>query len=493
MAANFSFNPLALSTAQRVWQNNSSPFLKLGTVPMAALYDVYVKNPYRLTIGNGIALIHSAEQHSLKTKIAVIATITFGAIYTLMLYGTTLHLQGRSFLAFGDKTGSAMLTKIGSSTKQLGMKVFVAGAVPVYGLFYALPRYILLSLPKIAQVTAEKLKWVSHWVFQNLLEPLWRHVILPAKQTAVKWLNIAITKIGAALQTIGNHIANLAKTIFEHVLRLWDQTLLPLLQRMGNTLQNVRTFLTQLGMKIAEKAQWVFQHVITPFWQQTLLPAIKEIGNRIVALANSFSQVMTQIAQSIQSFIQTVIIPFWNQSLLPILQTIRNNIVSLAQSLKQLGAAVAQKVAQSAQWVFEHLLTPLWNYLQPTLQTIGRVLSSVRQNLAPLIQELARMTIQIASFIFNQILIPAIQHISAFLTSAGAFLKSYMINPLNTALMYLSAKTSSIAKAIFDGLLVPAAQATVQITIVIKAALINLQTEIWQTAHSVWNSIAHYF
>src|SRR5437660_1791510 len=100
----FTYNPFSLSTAKAAWQNgNSSPLIKGCKVAVGAIYDIYVRNPYHLTVGNYNYLLNPPEPLSKKAKVAIGAAVILGALYTLMLYGMTLHLHGRGLQSFGSQ------------------------------------------------------------------------------------------------------------------------------------------------------------------------------------------------------------------------------------------------------------------------------------------------------------------------------------------------------------------------------------------------------
>ena len=87
----FSYNPFSLTSAQSAWNDQSGSCLLRGAKAFAGgVYDIYVKNPYDLTINNVKALINSPNPVPTKTKIAVVATVAFGTLYTLMLFGRSV-------------------------------------------------------------------------------------------------------------------------------------------------------------------------------------------------------------------------------------------------------------------------------------------------------------------------------------------------------------------------------------------------------------------
>jgi len=66
---NFSYNPFSLTNAQSAWNDQSEACLLRGANAFAEeVYDIYVKNPYDLTINNVKALIKSPSPVTYKDK-----------------------------------------------------------------------------------------------------------------------------------------------------------------------------------------------------------------------------------------------------------------------------------------------------------------------------------------------------------------------------------------------------------------------------------------
>lgn len=452
---NFSFNPLTLSTAWSACQNDTySPLKKIYKTATGAVYDLYIKNPYDLTVGNCKALINSTEQQSTKTKIAIITTVAFSSFYTLMLYGTTFHLQGRCLLALESKTRIATLVKVGEAVKKLGTNLFVAGAIPIYSLFYALPKYTFLSLPKIAQFAAAKISLITHWIFQNILNPLWDKLLVPAAQMIARLFHFVASKIEIALKGIEKAIASLSKMIFKYVLEpLWTYILFPSLKGFANVVHViVKTFssaIITLATKMADTIQYIFQNLITPLWQHIFAPLIQIISKSITYLMKGISHVL------------------W---------------------------IAAQKVAQFTQWAFQYLMTPLWNTLVfPVLKTIGHAIHFVAKVLLQSLQELAYATVKVALFIFQNLIFPVCKGIAYLTLATKNFLGHYVVKPLASILMSVAEKVGGLFKAIFDSVILPTAKGVASSASVLKDSILDIKTEVWQTLTSVWNQAMLHF
>ncbi len=428
----FSFNPFALPSVESAWRSGaSSPVTRLYKSVTGAIYDLSVKNPYDLTIGN-LKTLATAPGFSLRTKVAVVAAAFFGSLCTLMLYGTTFHLLGRGFLACGDKTEVAALTKVGEVVKELGTKLFLGGAVPVYGLFYALPKHIIASLPEIVRSVALKISTVAKWVFQNIIQPFCNAIDFVVTKIAMI-IKPIVESIARAMKSIARLIVNVANQIFHYVLSpLWNKILLPGLLKIGNAIEfiatTIRSALKTLVFKIAHMAEWIFSHIIEPIWNHGILPLLR-------------------------------------------------GVVRLIENIGQGIVAVIQRVEQAAQWVFRQLIVPIWNGLVfPILKAAGNVIHFVAETL----RSLADTTAKAASFIFQNIIAPVFRGITTLISGAGRILLNYVIEPLGTMLVSVATKVGQVFRALFNALVVPVARAVYDTADVLKRSVSELTTEIWR-------------
>lgn len=445
---NMTYNPFYLTTAKNAWnEQNSSSITRGCNVAAGAIYDIYVKNPYNMTIGNFRAFSNTTEN---KTKIAAGVIVIFASLYTLMLYGTTFHLQGRILQSLGSQAGIANLSKTGEALKTLGTKIFVVGAVPVYGLFYALPKQLILSLPKIVREVAAKITKFASWIFHYVLQPLWERVIAPIVEAGVKALNFLITKIGETLKIIVNSIESLAKSLFDNVLKpLWEKILFPVLHGLGKVVENlaitVGSAVKAIGVKIDQAVRLLFQYVIAPFWNQVVIPLVKGIADGIVYLAKGISQAV-------------------------------------------------QKVAQSAQWIFRNLIVPIWNkFIYPILKTTGNVVHFVGRVIAESIKELALATGKVVAFIFKKVIATVFKAISNVILEGGKLLANYVIKPLIKVLATVAEKVASVFKSVFVGMIVPVAKGAASCANFLKDSAVDLTTEIWYSVSAIWSRGASYF
>lgn len=445
---NFSFNPFALNHAKEAWNNQTSslPVRALKSIGGAG-YDIFVQNPYELTIGNCKKWIESDLSLPLTTKIAVVATVVFGSLYTLMLYGSTLYLHGKLTLAIGSATGFEAVIKVGEAIKTSGKYLFLSGAVPIYGIFYAGPKHLIQSLPKIARFVAEKISVVAKWVFHHLLKPIWDNVIVPiAKgiEIAVRFIAKYVSK---AINALAEAISTIAQFIFKNILvPFWEKALFPALKAMVKAAQYIGTkigsALQELGKAVARAALWIFNQILIPLWERGLFPLLKTISKAACFLANQIGSALIQLATT---------------------------------------------VARAAQWIFAHAIVPAWNtIILPALKLAGQAIVFVANFINASLGIIAKAVSQTAAFAFNQFIVPTFQFIGSLLIATGKFLGNYVIKPLGSLLAYVADKVSLVAQALFQYAIIPAGNAIRAGASAVANGLAEINAEIFNAIYSAW-------
>jgi hypothetical protein len=298
---NIYYNPVSLETAANTWHNDTSyiPIRFLKTVK-SALYDIYVKNPYDLTCGNLFSSQETTTQTVAAKFIGVVAVF-----YSLMLYGITLNLTGSPIAALGDKICFPFLSKTGFAVQKLGEKLFLAGAVPSYGLFYALPKKLIQSIPAAVKFVSNQIKvlidkvgQIATYIFDKVLVPLWRDVIIPALEGIKNAFSWVATKLVKAIEYLFEKIVQVGNFIFEKLLvPLWKDVIIPVLEGIKNAFSWVVTNLGKaiqyLSDKIVQVGNFIFEKVLVSLWKDVIIPALEGIKN-------VFSWVVTNLGKAIQ-------------------------------------------------------------------------------------------------------------------------------------------------------------------------------------------------
>jgi hypothetical protein len=304
-------NPFRLDTAYEAWQ---APDKSLGSniwgAVKGAAYDIYVKNPSELTIGN-VKKVFTGPQAADYGYISKAATSCFaalGACYTLMLFGGSTFAGGHAIQAAGVSAGVSSVATVGLKVKKLGEAVFLTGSVPVYAATCELPKKIIQSSPSVFRFIgtkiqplwnrvlspivhalgravvylADKIAKVAQWTFSNVIAPLWNHVVFPVLKFTWNIFSPVVVKTGQAIAWV-----------FKHAIT-------PVLKWSSNVFVAV-------VVKTAEAAAWVFKHAMVPLWNSVLSPVghalftvanvtAQAIGSAAVALHHSCSRVWASVA-----------------------------------------------------------------------------------------------------------------------------------------------------------------------------------------------------
>ena len=282
-------NPFTLNHCMKAYQLKSP----LGMVKGAA-YDLIIQNPYNLTFAN--------YQIDTPSRVIKYTIIILSALYTSMLYGATIYVTAQSILALSPQ--NSLIKNLAIKVKKLGESLFMIGAIPIYGIFYAFPKYAIKELPKIVHNHLIK---ISNYIYENVFYPLWKTIILPTLTTIEKGLNLtfywiqkgfnfAIQWIQEKSNLLITNINNLAITIFNHTLKpLWKKIILPILtiiskginslfKGLNYAIQWIQKTSNLLITSINNLAITIFNHTLKPLWKKIILPILTIISKGINSL-----------------------------------------------------------------------------------------------------------------------------------------------------------------------------------------------------------------
>lgn len=358
------YNPFALPTAYAALTDSNSSFLgKIGKGAVGADYDIYLRNPYQLIIGNISKIIQNPDAYSTMTKVAVCAVAILAVPYTLMLYGSSIYLAGHCVAELGAMAGAEILIKTGQAVQATGSKVFLAGAVPIYATFYEGPKYILNSLPKISAFILEKVTVAANWAFQN--------IVIPAYEV----LKVVATKISEIRDLLAKSIASAANWAFENLLVPLYDKIQPILHMIGKGIVYVSNKLSlalhALKTTVENFAQLVFTNVIVPVWNM-ILPGLKSLGHAISYLAKGFANVLSVVVNKVSDVTLRVIdalTPIWKQIILPVLENAGKVLVRVIQTL-------AEITSQAASAIFQNVIVPAYSSLSNAVAAGVRLLNT---------------------------------------------------------------------------------------------------------------------
>lgn len=295
-------NPLGLMTTKMGWNIANSVGNKIKAVTLGPLFDVYVVNPALMTIGN----IANFKQFSKLQKVGACAAIVFGTFYTVMLYGGTIALLGKGIAVLGAAAGLSPMVTVGEAIKNVGKKIFVAGGLPFYGLFYELPKQMIRVAPAVWKAISEKVIIASEWVFKHALLPIWDKALHPAAKAIGNAFQFVGQKIGLALKPVAQAIASVAERFFHSVLApaysFVARAIGPTLQVVANAIANAATvvfrtviaptgdFMKQYIMKPVGLALCKMGPVFKHVFDTVIVAPAKHVGNGFAILKHSFSK-----------------------------------------------------------------------------------------------------------------------------------------------------------------------------------------------------------
>ena len=303
------YNPLMLDTVRDHWNNSNTTSEKLKAV-MFAPVELIVINPLKLTLGNIFILKDEPDTLTTWGKVGACAAIVFGALYTMMLWGSGIILLGKGIALLGTATGFSPIATVGEVVKNIGLKTFVVGGIPFYGLFYALPKKLYDVAPSVWRAVSEKTVTAAEWIFENILAPVWDKVLAPVANGIAKGYHYVADKLSIVLKPVAHAISSAAKWVFHKVLApIWHKALSPVLKAVGHAYSYVAKAIGPLlkawADAVANAASIVFNKLIAPvgkaiahavvvtgnFLKQhvfdaVIVPAVREVQHGFIALSN---------------------------------------------------------------------------------------------------------------------------------------------------------------------------------------------------------------
>lgn len=465
---NFSYNPFAMNTASNAWNDQNLPAPKrAGKAVLGAFYDIYVTNPYNLTIGNSITLAKSPDPLSTKAKVALVATIVFGTLYTLTLYGATLHLGGLGILSVSTQCHLGALSIIGEAVKEVGTKLFLAGTVPIYGTVYALPRYLIKTIPKIPAYVDAKLDALAKGIFQHVLKPFWFNVAYPALKMAYVPIKFTAVKIFDAIV----YVADIAARAVVFVI---EKTIFPAARAITYAVRTIETHLDTVLKALAEKikaaAIWTFENILVPY--------AKQLYKELTVLSKAIWQATTFMFEKISHVAQwtffNVIQPLWYKVVQPLAHMIKESWNITVSIIEKVALETSRKIAVAASWIFQNILIP-----------VGKLIVTASNHLFGAAKAVASRIEQAAYWTFNHLLVPLWQRI---ISPAMHFVWNRAIVPIGKALASSVKKVAEAVAFIIREAVVPAAHKVVDGAVRLNGAVGERFSQVFHSVTQAWQS-----
>lgn len=551
--AQVSYNPFKLSTTREVFSDvNRSWTSKAYQVPIKFAYDLLIKNPFDLTVGNALYLKNRAEPFSKKEIAAVVTTIALGSLYTSMLIGAESFFLGSIAIGAGAKIGFKAAVIAGESLKAFGKGSFLVGTVPLYGTFYALPKFVVTEIPKslallspkiaavfkaiilkvlfpIAKAIYKTLVFANHCVdvtiqaivgavkscaqliFKTVLTPLWSKILAPLMDGIVNastFIGTAISKLAIGTWKV---IATAANAVFTHVIAPVASGIAKGLTMVAKGIVKGLTFIgtevaklaTVVWKAIAATANALFTHVIAPVASavaKALMTTAQGIGKILTFIGTSASHLATvlwkAVAQAANGVFTHVIAPLASiiaKGLTMVAQGIAKCFTFSGNVLSKLTTAIWQATAQAANAVFTYVISPIMKGLLIAMNGALKALTFVGTELTKVATVLWKATATAAHAVFTYVIAPVMKGIAQLVIGTGHLLNNYIIQPLGVALKVMAQQVSALFQATYQSVLVPAGNLIAEGFRAIGNGCAEFHREISEAIVAVWNRAALLF
>jgi len=483
----FHFNPFSIPTAKAAWnEEGANPVIAAGKSAAGVVYDIFLKNPYDLTVGNALAWKNSEVSLTRSEKAKVIAAIGFGTISSLMLTGAGSFLTGRLVVGAGATLGVSAAIFAGETLKTIGKYLFLSGAVPIYGAGFGI-KYAILKIPTLVGGGWAKFVALSKLLYTKLLVPLGNLLVngLTALGTGIQFV---VTKLLLGIKTVCAAISKFVVSTF---------------QAIGNLAISIAkglwTGVKFLATKLYNAAAAVYNaiaNVATYIFKEFIAPAYRAVANFLTAIAKGIwtgvKFVATKLYEGVTALCKGIakaatyifnnwIVPAYHKVanfLTAIVNGIWSGVKFVATKLYEGASAVCKAIAKAATYIFNNWLVPGYhkvaNFLTAIVNGIWSGVKFVGTKLYEGASAVCKAIAKAATYIFNNWIVPGYHKVANFLTA--------IVNGIWSGVKFVgtklyegaSAVCKAIAKAatyIFYNWLVPGYHATVNGLSVVKEFL----------------------
>ena len=174
--------------------------------------------------------------------------------------------------------------------------------------------------------------------------------------------NSLFTTVGAGLGIIGTSLIETLTTIGTSIATLWDTSIQPTLNSLGEALAPVLETLGSLWTNVSNIISDAFT-LIQNAWTNTLAPVLDAVMSGVQSLATIFENLWTTVIGPIVENIGTGISTLWKNTLSPIIEKVISIVGNLVEALMGL---------------WNNVLAPLVNYIVDTLgPSISNIFNSI--------------------------------------------------------------------------------------------------------------------
>ena len=304
---------------------------------MTPIKNLFFNAP-RTTLLNTWATLSSASP--LRQKTYSVAVCSFRLLATLLLWGTTAHLAGKGVRSLGEFSNLTPLEGMGKAIESAGRRLFLAGGVPLYGVFWALPK----KLPNLIYRAAR----LAERIFTPILLPVWRHVVKPLAKAVLDGIVFLWREV---IVPLGRLFSELARIVAENLLSpLWRHLIVPVAEFLSETF---RMIITEIG----NVARMLVENVLSPLWHRVIVPVAEFLSETLLTLISEVGKAARWLGRHV---------------LLPILKW---TVIPLFNALQR----VISEIAKGAMWVGRNVFSPLCTHLiLPIASAAGAVFVAIQ-------------------------------------------------------------------------------------------------------------------
>lgn len=189
-----------------------------------------------------------------------------------------------------------------------------------------------------------------------------------------------LSTIGTSFTEIFGAAWQAITTIWDSIERLWNNSLEPLFEQIGDALAPVLETISSLWEDVSTIVTSVF-NTIAEVWTTVLEPVLSAFTTAIGNLATIFKSLWETVIGPIFTSIGSGLSTLWTETLLPIL----TNVITIIGSIMELILALWNNVlAPVINWLvetfgplFESVFESIWNFIEPVVTEIGDLINSI--------------------------------------------------------------------------------------------------------------------
>ena len=186
--------------------------------------------------------------------------------------------------------------------------------------------------------------------------------------------------IGESIAPLSTSLMTMLQTIGEGLLTLWETSVQPTLESIGNALAPVLETLGQLWLDVSEIISSVFS-LISDLWTNTLEPVFAALLEGVQSISAIFQSLWEEIIGPIVEYIGSGVSDLWENTLSPIIEkvvSIIGNVVEAALGLwNNVLAPLIDWLIDTLGPSIENILETIWDVVSGVIEDIGGIIDGI--------------------------------------------------------------------------------------------------------------------